>query len=102
MNITKTKTKLTQNNNQRTVLYQLITLSIVMINGMISLKEQKIKVNDAYVIVNRMEGADEALKTQGVTLHSITNVMQITQNLHEQNLVDDEILQKVQEQIKIK
>lgn len=36
MNITKTKTKLTQNNNQKIVLYQLITLSIVMINGMIS------------------------------------------------------------------
>ena len=38
MNITKTKTKtkLTQNSNQKVVLYQLITLSIVMINGMIS------------------------------------------------------------------
>ena len=31
-----TKTKLTQNSNQKVVLYQLITLSIVMINGMIS------------------------------------------------------------------
>jgi hypothetical protein len=31
-----TKTKLTHNSNQKVVLYQLITLSIVMINGMIS------------------------------------------------------------------
>lgn len=30
------KTQLAQNNNQRIVLYQLITLSVVMINGMIS------------------------------------------------------------------
>ena len=72
-----------------------------VVNGIISLKELKIKVEDAYVIVNRMEGADKALKNQGVTLHSITNVMQITKSLHEQNLVDDDILQKVQEQIKI-
>ena len=49
-----------------------------------------------------MEGADEALKAQGVNLHSITTVIQITKYLHEQNLVDDKILQKVQEQIKIK
>ncbi|MDH3276678.1 MAG: orotate phosphoribosyltransferase [Nitrosopumilus sp.] len=73
-----------------------------VVNGIVSLKEQKIKVEDAYVIVNRMEGADEALKAQGVNLHSITTVIQITKYLHEQNLVDDKILQKVQEQIKIK
>jgi orotate phosphoribosyltransferase len=73
-----------------------------VVKGIKSLKEVKIKVEDAYVIVNRMEGADEALKDEGVTLHSITNVMQITKSLYEQNLVGDDILQKVQEQIKIK
>lgn len=73
-----------------------------VVNGIKSLTEAKIKVEDAYVIVNRMEGAEEALKEQGVTLHSITNVMQITKSLHEQNLVGDNVLQKVQEQIGIK
>jgi len=73
-----------------------------VVNGIKSLTEAKIKVDDAYVIVNRMEGAEEALKEQGVTLHSITNVMQITKSLHEQNLVGDDVLQKVQEQIEIK
>jgi orotate phosphoribosyltransferase len=58
-----------------------------VVNGIKSLKEEKIKVEDAYVIVNRMEGADEALEEEGVKLHSITNVMQITKSLHEQNLV---------------
>jgi orotate phosphoribosyltransferase len=66
-----------------------------VVNGIKSLKEEKIKVEDAYVIVNRMEGADEALEEEGVKLHSITNVMQITKSLHEQNLVGDDILQKV-------
>jgi len=73
-----------------------------VVSGIKSLTEAKIKVEDAYVIVNRMEGAEEALKEQGVTLHSTTNVMQITKSLHEQNIVGDDVLQKVQEQIGIK
>ena len=73
-----------------------------VVNGIKSLTEAKIKVEDAYVIVNRMEGAEEALKEQGVILHSITNIMQITKSLNEQNLVGDDVLQKVQEQIGIK
>lgn len=70
-----------------------------IVNAIKSLKEAGIVIEDAYVIVNRMEGADEALKELGVKLHSITNVMQITQTLHEQKLVDDNILEKVRKQI---
>ena len=66
-----------------------------VLNGIKSLKEANIKIEDAYVIVNRMEGADEALKEQGVVLHSLLNVLEITKALHEQNLIGDEILQKV-------
>ncbi len=73
-----------------------------VVNGIKSLKDAKVEVKDAYVIVNRMEGADEALKEQGVNLHSIATVMQITKALHEQNLVDDNILQKVKDQINVK
>lgn len=70
-----------------------------VVNAIKSLKEENITIEDAYVIVNRMEGADEALKELGVKLHSITNVMQITQALHEQKLVNDDILEKVRKQI---
>lgn len=70
-----------------------------VVNAIKSLREANIRVTDAYVIVNRMEGADEALKEQGVSMHSILNIMQITQILHEQNLVDDSVLQKVKNQI---
>ena len=73
-----------------------------VLNAIKSLKEAKIKVEDAFVVVNRLEGADKALKEQGVTLHSVTNVMQITKDLHERDLVGDGILKKVQEQIEAK
>lgn len=70
-----------------------------VVNAIKSLKEANITIEDAYVIVNRMEGADEALKELGVKLHSITNIIQITQVLHEQKLVDDNTLEKVRKQI---
>ncbi len=69
-----------------------------VVNAIKSLKEANITIEDAYVIVNRMEGADEALKELGVKLHSITNIIQITQALHEQKLVDGDILEKVRKQ----
>lgn len=70
-----------------------------VVNAIKSLKEANITIEDAYVIVNRMEGADEALKELGVKLHSITNIIQITQALHEQKLVDADTLEKVRNQI---
>ena len=70
-----------------------------VVNAIKSLKEANITIEDAYVIVNRMEGADKALKELGVKLHSITNIIQITQALHEQKLVDRDTLEKVRNQI---
>ena len=70
-----------------------------VVNAIKLLKEANIKVTDAYVIVNRMEGADEALKELGVKLHSIINVIQITQELYQQKLDDKIILEKVKNQI---
>lgn len=70
-----------------------------VVNAIKSLKEANITIEDAYVIVNRMEGADEALEELGVKLHSITNIIQITQALYEQKLVDSDTLEKVRKQI---
>ncbi len=70
-----------------------------VVNAIKSLKEVNIKLTDAYVIIDRMEGAEEALKEQGVRMHSILNIIQITQALYEQNLVDDSVLKKIKNQI---
>ena len=70
-----------------------------VVNAIKSLKEVNISVKDAYVIVNRMEGADEALLELGVKMHSVLNILQITEALFEQNMVDETILEKVKKQI---
>ena len=70
-----------------------------VVNAIKSLKEVNITVKDAYVIVNRMEGADEVLLGFGVKMHSILNILQITEALFEQNLIDASVLEKVKKQI---
>ena len=70
-----------------------------VVNAIKSLKEVNISVKDAYVIVNRMEGAEQALSELGVNMHSMLNILQITEALYEQNLVDVNILEKVKIQI---
>jgi len=70
-----------------------------VVNAIKSLKEVNISIKDAYVIVNRMEGADEALSELDVKMHSVLNILQITETLYEQNLVDRNILEKVKNQI---
>ncbi len=70
-----------------------------IVNAIKSLKQVNVSIKDAYVIVNRMEGADEALSELGVKMHSILNILQITEILYEQNLVDENILEKIKNQI---
>ncbi|CAD6525951.1 Orotate phosphoribosyltransferase [metagenome] len=70
-----------------------------VVNAIKSLRESDIVIEDVYVIVNRMEGAEETLKELGVKMHSIVNIIQITQALHEQKIVSDDVLEKVRKQI---
>jgi len=70
-----------------------------VVNAIKSLKEANISIKDAYVIVDRMEGAGDALLELGVKIHSIFNIFEITESLYKQNLIDQTILEKVKKQI---
>jgi orotate phosphoribosyltransferase len=69
-------------------------------NAITLLKETGAKITDAYVVINRMEGADKLLQSEGVKLHSLTNILEITEILHKENLVSKQILENVKNQIK--
>lgn len=69
-------------------------------NAITLLKEAGAKITDAYVVINRMEGADKLLQSQGVKIHSLTNILEITEILHKENLVSKQILENVKNQIK--
>jgi len=70
-----------------------------VINAIKSIKEEKMTVTDAYAVVDRMEGATEALQAEGVKLHSLLTIKQIAESLFEQKLITEDILNQVKERI---
>ena len=70
-----------------------------VINAIKSIKDEKMQVTDAYAIVDRMEGATEALQTEGVKLHSLLTIKQIAESLFEQKLITEDVLNQVKERI---
>ena len=56
-------------------------------------------VTDAYAVVDRMEGATEALQAEGVKLHSLLTIKQIAESLFEQKLITEDVLNQVKERI---
>ena len=70
-----------------------------VVNAIKSLKDADISVKDAYVMVNRMEGANKALEDLGVKLHSILDILKISNALHEQGIIDKDTLTKVKNQV---
>jgi len=70
-----------------------------VINAIKSIKEEKMVVTDAYAVVDRMEGATEALFAEGVKLHSLLTIKQIVESLYEQKLITEDVLNQVKERI---
>ena len=69
-----------------------------VVKGIQQLKEAGTVVEHAIVIVNRMEGAEKLLENEGVKLHQLTNILEITQALYEENLVGQDVLETVKKQ----
>ena len=70
-----------------------------VINAIQSLRDSKIAVNEVFVIVNRLEGANEALEELNIKTHSVLDILQITEILVNEKLIEKEILEKVKNQI---
>ena len=71
-----------------------------VINAIKSIKEEKMVITDACAVVDRMEGATEALQAEGVNLHSLLTINDITRSLFEQKLITEDILKQVQDRIR--
>ena len=70
-----------------------------VINAIKSIKEEKMVVTDAYAVVDRMEGATEALQTEGVKLHSLLTIKDIAESLFEQKLISEDVLKQVHDRV---
>jgi len=76
-----------------------ITTGNSVINGIKQLKDAGLSISDVYVIINRLEGASNALKLEEVNLYQLTDVLEITTILFQEKLVSKEILDKINNQI---
>jgi len=70
-----------------------------VINAIKSIKEEKMKVTDAYAVVDRMEGATETLQAEGVKLHSLLTIKDIAESLFEQKLISEDVLKQVHDRV---
>jgi len=76
-----------------------ITTGNSVINGIKQLKDAGLSISDVYVIINRLEGASNALELEEVNLYQLTDVLEITTILFQEKLVSKEILDKINNQI---
>ena len=76
-----------------------VTTGTSVLNGIIQLKEAGLLVSDLYVIINRLEGGDKALSDIGVQTHQLTDILEITDILFQEKLIDKEIFEKIKNQV---
>ena len=76
-----------------------MTTGTSVLNGIKQLKESGLSISDAFVIINRLEGADKAFSDIGVRIHQLTDILEITNILFQEKLISQEILEKIKNQI---
>jgi orotate phosphoribosyltransferase len=76
-----------------------VTTGTSVLNGINQLKETGLLVSDLYVIINRLEGADKALSDIGVQTHQLTDILEITDILFQEKLINKEIFEKIKNQV---
>jgi orotate phosphoribosyltransferase len=65
-----------------------------------ALRELGGEVRDALVLVDREQGAEEALEREGIRLHSCMKVSQMVLELHRQGLLDENKLKEILEYVR--
>ena len=76
-----------------------ITTGNSVINAIKQLKDAGLSISDVYVIINRLEGANNTLELEEVNLYQLTDVLEITTILFQEKLVSKEILDKIKNQV---
>jgi orotate phosphoribosyltransferase len=70
-----------------------------LLNAIKALKDAKIIIDSAFVIVNRLEGAKENLESEKVKMYEITNILEISNVLHTEKILDDQTLGRIKKQM---
>jgi orotate phosphoribosyltransferase len=75
------------------------TTGLSLMNAIKALKDVKMVVIAAFVIVNRFEGARELLASQNVKLYELTDVLTLSNILYDTKLLDEQTLSRIKKQM---
>lgn len=70
-----------------------------LLNAIKALKDAKIVIDSAFVIINRLEGAKENLLAEKVKLYEITDILAIANTLHNEKILDDQTFNRIKKQM---
>jgi len=70
-----------------------------LLNAVRALKDAKIVVDSAFVIVNRLEGARENLENEKVKMYEITDILAISNALYAEKILDEQTLNRIKKQM---
>lgn len=70
-----------------------------LLNAIKALRDAKIEIDSAFVIINRLEGAKENLSAAKVKLFEITDILTIANSLHDEKIIDEQTLDRIKKQI---
>lgn len=77
----------------------LVTSGTTISSSAATIRQEGGEVKDALVLIDRMEGARERLSKQGIRLHSITDILEISDFLFSKNLINEDNLKAITKQI---
>lgn len=84
------------------VLDDLITTGTALVKTIDTIRNESGVVNDAIVLIDRLEGGEDNLSNKKVRLNSVTNIEELTKTLHEMDIIASDKKKKIEAQIKKK
>jgi orotate phosphoribosyltransferase len=77
----------------------LVTSGGTLSSSVAAIRQEGGEVKDAVALIDRMEGARERLLKEGVKLHSITDILEVSDFLLSKNLISEENLKSITKQV---
>jgi orotate phosphoribosyltransferase len=75
------------------------SLAHSVLGGIEAIREEGAEVKDVVVLIDRLEGGRSNLKKAGVTLHSLTDILELVRTLHERDEIPDDAMKAIRAQV---
>lgn len=81
------------------VMDDLITTGHSVLGGVQAIREEGAEVKHVAVLIDRLEGGRPNLKKAGVTLHPLTDILELVKTLHERDEISDDAMKAIRAQV---